>query len=81
MKPSEPKKLTADLSPFGAWAFALGTSVGCDYVQGYHFSKPVPPEEFESFLIERGRNFLFKNPIRGFAVFLYIIEGRIGGLI
>lgn len=27
MKPSEPKKLTADLSPFGAWAFALGTSV------------------------------------------------------
>lgn len=28
MKPSEPKKLTADLSPFGAWAFALGSSVG-----------------------------------------------------
>lgn len=56
-------------------------TLGYDYVQGYHFSRPVPPEEFESFLIERGRNFLFKNPIRGFAVFLYIIEGRIGGLI
>ncbi|MBR0410175.1 MAG: EAL domain-containing protein [Eubacterium sp.] len=30
-------------------------TLGCDYVQGYHFSRPVPPEEFESFLIERGR--------------------------
>ncbi len=24
--------------------------MGCDIVQGYYFSKPVPPEEFESFL-------------------------------
>ena len=24
--------------------------LGCDVVQGYYFSKPVPPEEFESFL-------------------------------
>ncbi len=26
--------------------------MGCDYVQGYYFSKPVPPEEFEQFIIE-----------------------------
>ena len=24
--------------------------LGCDIVQGYYFSKPVPPEEFDSFL-------------------------------
>ena len=24
--------------------------LGCDVVQGYYFSKPVPPEEFVSFL-------------------------------
>ena len=24
--------------------------LGCDYVQGYYFSRPVPPEEFESFI-------------------------------
>ncbi len=29
-------------------------AMGCDYVQGYYFSKPVPPEEFDRFLIERG---------------------------
>ena len=27
--------------------------LGCDIVQGYYFSKPVPPEEFERFLIEK----------------------------
>ncbi len=30
-------------------------AMGCDYVQGYYFSKPVPPEEFDRFLIERGK--------------------------
>ena len=25
-------------------------AMGCDVVQGYYFSRPVPPEEFESFL-------------------------------
>ncbi len=25
-------------------------SMGCAYVQGYFFSKPVPAEEFEKFL-------------------------------
>lgn len=37
-------------------------ALGCDLVQGYYFSKPVPPEEFERFLIERkDQNSEFKN--------------------
>ena len=28
--------------------------LGCDYVQGYYFSKPVPAPEFERFLVECG---------------------------
>ena len=28
-------------------------AMGCEYVQGYYFSKPVPPEEFDRFIIER----------------------------
>jgi hypothetical protein len=28
-------------------------AMGCDLVQGYYFSKPVPPEAFDRFLIER----------------------------
>lgn len=28
-------------------------AMGCDLVQGYYFSKPVPPETFDHFLIER----------------------------
>ena len=30
-------------------------AMGCDLVQGYYFSKPVPPEEFDRFLLERGK--------------------------
>ncbi len=29
-------------------------AMGCDLVQGYYFSRPVPAEEFDRFLIERG---------------------------
>lgn len=28
-------------------------AIGCDIIQGYHFSKPIPPDEFESFLLQR----------------------------
>lgn len=29
-------------------------AMGCEYVQGYFFSKPVPHEAFDQFLVERG---------------------------
>ena len=28
-------------------------AMGCEYVQGYYFSKPVPPADFERFIVER----------------------------
>ena len=28
-------------------------SLGCEYIQGYFFSKPVPPKDFEPFIIQR----------------------------
>lgn len=28
-------------------------AIGCDIVQGYYFSKPIPPEQFETFLLKR----------------------------
>ena len=27
--------------------------MGCEFVQGYYFSKPLPPEEYENFITER----------------------------
>ena len=30
-------------------------AMGCDYVQGYYFSKPVPHETFDQFLAERAQ--------------------------
>jgi len=32
---------------------SLLTSIGCDYGQGYHLAKPLPKEEFETFLNDR----------------------------
>jgi EAL domain-containing protein (putative c-di-GMP-specific phosphodiesterase class I) len=31
---------------------ALLTDMGCDFGQGYHLSKPLPPEEVPGFLAE-----------------------------
>jgi EAL domain-containing protein (putative c-di-GMP-specific phosphodiesterase class I) len=28
-------------------------NAGCDYVQGYYFSRPLPPEEFEHFIVKK----------------------------
>ena len=28
-------------------------SLGCEYIQGYFFSKPVPPKDFEPFIMQR----------------------------
>ena len=36
-------------------------SMGCDIVQGYYFSKPIPAHEFERFLIER-RDTIYSTP-------------------
>ena len=30
-------------------------AMGCEYVQGYYFSRPVPPEEFDHFIVERAQ--------------------------
>ena len=32
--------------------------LGCDYVQGYYYSKPLPRDEFETYLKEHGSNAL-----------------------
>ena len=33
---------------------ALLTKMGCNYVQGYHFSKPVPADEFDAVAVRIG---------------------------
>ena len=38
--------------------------IGCDMAQGYYFSPPVPPEEFEPFLIEAKENMTSKEVAR-----------------
>ena len=36
--------------------------LGCELVQGYYFSKPVPPEDFDRFLQERARQMNDEGP-------------------
>ena len=37
-------------------------AMGCDLVQGYYFSKPVPPAEFDRFLAERSETSVTVTP-------------------
>ena len=40
-------------------------NAGCDFVQGYYFSRPLPPEEFEVFIVrDTGRNEESRKPVR-----------------
>ena len=40
-------------------------NAGCDFVQGYYFSRPLPPEEFEVFIVrDTGRNEENRKPVR-----------------
>ncbi|HSI45707.1 MAG TPA: EAL domain-containing protein, partial [Methylophilus sp.] len=34
----------------------LLNKIGCDYIQGYWYSKPLPKEEFESWLLKNNKN-------------------------
>ena len=34
--------------------YAILRGMGCELVQGYHFSRPLPPEQFVAFLEQRG---------------------------
>ena len=29
-------------------------TLGCDVAQGYHFARPMPPDEFDAWLASRG---------------------------
>jgi diguanylate cyclase (GGDEF)-like protein len=38
-------------------------AMGCEYVQGYYFSRPVPPEEFDRFIVERAKMTYAATPV------------------
>ena len=38
-------------------------AMGCDIVQGYYFSKPVPPDKFEAFLLEKKKTASVAAPV------------------
>ena len=40
-------------------------AMGCDIVQGYYFSRPVPPEEYERFVEIRSRQTCPDGPVAG----------------
>lgn len=46
MENAVPAAVTGD----GQDADELFRSPGCDYIQGYYYSKPVPVEEFERYM-------------------------------
>ena len=31
--------------------YSVLRTMGCDYIQGYYFSRPLPPGEFEQFIL------------------------------
>lgn len=47
MENAVPAAVTGD----GQDADELFRSLGCDYIQGYFYSKPIPEAEFEEYLI------------------------------
>ena len=53
-KPSKWSRFFLPSHPF--WTIIKLKKLGCAYVQGYYFSKPVPTEEFDRFLAERSEN-------------------------
>jgi EAL domain-containing protein (putative c-di-GMP-specific phosphodiesterase class I) len=32
------------------------SKLGCDYIQGYYFSKPIPKKEFIAFIKQQSKN-------------------------
>jgi EAL domain-containing protein (putative c-di-GMP-specific phosphodiesterase class I) len=34
---------------------------GCDQIQGFIFSKPLPPEEVEDILLSKSQNYIYSN--------------------